>query len=115
MKKDGNTDIKKTIVEICELVNPYPVSVEVTTNDSQEAFEQAVEFSTWAENINIKITIHGPNGEPNLKVINDSKIDVTPWQLLSLDDDPKTELIRAKKYGDQFSFNNFTAIKAWDR
>ena len=71
MKKDGNTDIKKTIVEICELVNPYPVSVEVTTNDSQEAFEQAVEFSTWAENINIKITIHGPNGEPNLKLIND--------------------------------------------
>ena len=55
MKKDGNIDIKNTIVEICELVHPYPVSVEVTTNDSEKAFEQAVEFSSWAENINIKI------------------------------------------------------------
>ena len=34
--------------------------------------DQAVEFSKWAENINVKIIIHGPNGElDNLKVINE--------------------------------------------
>jgi len=48
--------------------------------------------------------------EKNLNLINDSKIEVTPWQLLSLDDDPETELIRAKKYGDQFGFKKFKSI-----
>ena len=71
MKKDGVKDIKKRIIEISEIINPYPVSVEVTTNDMQEAYEQAIEFHTWGENINIKITIHGPNGESNLKLIHD--------------------------------------------
>tara|TARA_B100000700_G_scaffold25368_1_gene24453 strand:+ start:16710 stop:18779 length:2070 start_codon:yes stop_codon:yes gene_type:complete len=47
--------------------------------------------------------------EKNLHIINESKIDVTPWQLLSLDDDPKIELIRAKKYGNQFCFKNFNS------
>ena len=45
--------------------------------------------------------------EKNLNLINESNIDVTPWQLLSLDDDPEVEYIRAKKYGDQFGFQDF--------
>ncbi len=45
--------------------------------------------------------------EDNLKLINNSNIDVTPWQLFSLDDDPKEELSRAKKYGKQFGFSDF--------
>ena len=44
--------------------------------------------------------------ERNLKLINDSNIDVTPWQLFSLDDDPKEELSRAIKYGKQFGFRD---------
>jgi protein O-GlcNAc transferase len=48
--------------------------------------------------------------ENNLKLINNSKIDVTPWQLLSLDDDPEIEFIRAKKYGQQFGFKSFNLI-----
>jgi transaldolase len=52
------------------LVKPYPVSVEVMTNDKQGMIDQAMEFSSWADNINIKITIHGPNGElDNLEVV----------------------------------------------
>ena len=42
----------------------------------------------------------------NLNIINESKVEVTPWQLLSLDDDPQVEFIRAKKYGDQFLFTD---------
>jgi len=45
--------------------------------------------------------------EDNLKLISNSNIDVTPWQLFSLDDDPKEELSRAKKYGKQFGFSDF--------
>ena len=74
MFKDGVTGgmegIKKRSIEIANLVTPYPVSVEVMTNEKEEMIKQAIEFSKWAKNINIKITIHGPNGElDNLEVI----------------------------------------------
>ena len=68
----GMAGIKKRATEIANLVAPYPVFVEVTTNDREKMMEQASEFYAWAENINVKITIHGPNGElENLEVIHE--------------------------------------------
>ncbi len=65
--KDGVTGgmqaIKEQSVKIANIISPYPLSVEVTTNDKQGMIDQAREFSKWAENICVKITIHGPNGE----------------------------------------------------
>jgi transaldolase len=74
--KDGVTGgmkvIKERSVEIARMIAPYPLSVEVTTNDSQKMLEQAQEFAGWANNINVKVTIHGPNGElQNLEVIHE--------------------------------------------
>lgn len=74
--KDGITGGLKAVEsrskEIAEIIKPYPLSVEVMSNDRNHMIEQALEFSQWAENINIKITIHGPNGElDNLEVINE--------------------------------------------
>ena len=74
--KDGVTGgmkgVKDRSIEIAELIYPLPLSVEVTSNETERMLDQAVEFSKWAENINVKITIHGPNGElDNLKVINE--------------------------------------------
>jgi len=74
--KDGVTGgmagVKKRSIEIAKLIDPLPLSVEVTSNDTQKMLDQAVEFSQWAKNINVKITIHGPNGElDNLKVIHE--------------------------------------------
>ena len=76
MFKDGITGgikgIKKRILEIAELIKPYPVSIEVTSNIEKEMIDQAIEFSKLADNINVKITIHGPNGElENLKVVHE--------------------------------------------
>jgi len=66
----GEEAIKKRSIEIANLINPFPLSVEVTTNEPQKMIEQAKEFSKWADNINVKITIHGPNGElDNLEVV----------------------------------------------
>ncbi len=48
--------------------------------------------------------------EKNLKFINKSKTEITPWQMLSLDDDPEIEFIRAQKYGYQFGFEEFNSI-----
>jgi len=76
MFKDGITGgmqgIKERSIEIANLIAPYPVSVEVMTNDREKMIKQAKEFSKWADNINVKITIHGPNGEmENLEVVHE--------------------------------------------
>lgn len=55
---------------IAHLIHPLPLSVEVTTNDRAAMIDQAKQFSAWAENINVKITVHGPAGElENMEVI----------------------------------------------
>jgi transaldolase len=65
--KDGVTGgmegIKRRSIEIAKMVNPYPLFVEVTTNDRGQMIEEAIELARWAENIVVKIPIHGPNGE----------------------------------------------------
>ena len=68
----GSKGIKSRSVEIAKIIAPYPLSVEVTTNNPHRMIEQAKEYSGWADNINVKITIHGPNGEAeNLEVIHE--------------------------------------------
>lgn len=68
----GREGVKERSIEIARLIHPLPLSVEVTSNDYNEMIKQAVEYSKWADNINVKITIHGPNGElDNLAVINE--------------------------------------------
>lgn len=68
----GMEGIQKRTIEIAKLIDPLPLSVEVTTNDKNEMLDQAKVFSEWASNINVKITIHGPNGETeNLEVIHE--------------------------------------------
>lgn len=70
--KGGMAGIKDRSIQIAKLVDPYPVSVEVMTNEPQKMMEQAVEFSSWADNINVKITIHGPAGETdNVRIIHE--------------------------------------------
>ena len=69
---NGMKGIKARSVEIARLINPLPLSVEVTTNDPLQIRSQAQELAAMAPNINIKITIHGPNGElQNLEIIHE--------------------------------------------
>ncbi len=69
----GGTDgIKERMVEIAALIHPLPLSVEVTNNDRKGMLDEALMYRDWAENINVKITIHGPNGElDNMEVIHE--------------------------------------------
>lgn len=67
----GMEGIKARTIEIAKLIHPLPLSVEVTSNDLEEMVAQGREFASWADNINVKITIHGPEGElENLEAIN---------------------------------------------
>jgi transaldolase len=74
--KDGVTGgmkgVKQRSIEIAKLIHPYPLSVEVTTNVKDKMMEQAREFAQWAENIIVKITVHGPEGElDNFEVVHE--------------------------------------------
>ncbi len=81
--KDGVTGgwngIRNHCREIAGLIDPLPVSVEVTTGDSKEMREQALDIAAWGKNVNVKITIHGPEGgTENLQLVHEleSKHDV---------------------------------------
>ena len=68
----GMAGIRARTQQIAEMIAPLPLSVEVTSNDRLAMIEQAVKFCEWADNINVKITIHGPQGELlNLEVIHE--------------------------------------------
>jgi transaldolase len=68
----GKGEIKKALLEIAKLIDPLPLSLEVNSNDKDKMIEEAKDFATWAKNVNVKIPIHGPNGElENLEVINE--------------------------------------------
>lgn len=70
--KGGIKGIMERSEEIAQLIAPFPLSVEVTTNIPEKMINQAQEFTGLATNINVKITIHGPCGElDNLKVVHE--------------------------------------------
>jgi len=57
---------------IAQLIAPLPLSVEVTVTDRVKVIEQAQTFADWADNINVKVTVHGPNGElENMEIIHE--------------------------------------------
>jgi transaldolase len=69
MLKDGIYDIEAGAKDIAALVNPRPVSVEVTTNNLDEMINQARQFASWASNIVVKIPQETQDGVPCYGVI----------------------------------------------
>ncbi len=64
MFKDGVYNAEEGAKQIAALVNPRPLSVEVTTNDLNEMFAQAQTFASWAPNIVIKVPQITQDGIP---------------------------------------------------
>jgi transaldolase len=69
MLKDGAFNIETRAKEIAKLISPFPVSVEVTTNDLNEMLAQARKFDSWAQNMVIKIPQINQEGIPCYGVI----------------------------------------------
>ncbi len=69
MFKDGVYDAEAGAKRISTLIDPYPLSVEVTTNDLDEMIIQAHKFASWAPNIVIKIPQITEEGIPCYRVI----------------------------------------------
>ena len=69
MLKDGVYHAEDGAREIAAVVNPRPVSVEVTTNDLDEMLDQARTFASWAPNIVVKIPHITQDGVPCYGVV----------------------------------------------
>lgn len=68
----GLRGIEARSKKIAKLIAPLPLSVEVTTTDRAEVIRQAQTFAGWADNIVVKVTIHGPEGElENLEIVHE--------------------------------------------
>jgi transaldolase len=68
----GMDATKARTTEIARLIAPLPLSVEVTTTERAQVISQAKAFASWAENIVVKVTIHGPQGElENVEIIHE--------------------------------------------
>lgn len=64
-------EAEKHSIKLANLIKPLPISLEVTVNDAEGMIEQAKRLHELAENVVVKIPIHGPKGElHNLEVIN---------------------------------------------
>ena len=61
--------MRERSIQIAELINPRPLSVEVTSDDPEEMLRQAHEYAAWASNICIKITITTRIGESCLPIV----------------------------------------------
>lgn len=67
--RDGAYDVKRRATDIANLIEPRPVSVEVTANEPEEMLRQAHEYASWARNIVVKIPVINESGAPCLGVV----------------------------------------------
>jgi len=71
MLKDGVQDIETAATRLRMLLGDRPLSLEVTSNDHQEMFEQARVFASWGPSMVVKIPIVNEFGDSSLDVINE--------------------------------------------
>ncbi|MCL0036320.1 transaldolase [Dehalococcoidia bacterium] len=69
MFKDSVYNAEAGVKEIAALINPRPISIEVTTNDLDEMLTQARRFASWAVNIVVKIPQINQDGVPCYGII----------------------------------------------
>lgn len=73
LAKNGSRDVKSVICEICDLVDG-PVSMEVLGDDADTMVREGHEFSTWGDNVYVKI----PFGVEGMKAVNRLSLDGIP-------------------------------------
>lgn len=65
----GIEGVKQRTIEIAKLINPFPVSTEVVSDKVEEVISQAREYSKWAPNVVIKVTITDREGNSLLPAV----------------------------------------------
>ena len=57
-------EMRERSIQIARLIDPRPLSVEVTSDDFSEMLSQGHEYASWAGNINVKIGDETIEGKP---------------------------------------------------
>jgi transaldolase len=69
MRKAGVKDYETFAHEILDLVSDRPISFEVFSDDFDEMEAQALQISSWAENVYVKVPVSNTRGEPAADVV----------------------------------------------
>ena len=69
MRKAGVENYEIFCKKILKIIDKKPVSFEVFADNPEEMIEQAIEISSWAENVIVKIPITNTKGEMTNRVI----------------------------------------------
>jgi len=68
----GMRGIEQRARHLAKLIAPFPLSVEVTATEREAVLRQARDFASWGDNIVVKVTVHGPDGElENMEIIHE--------------------------------------------
>ena len=68
--KEGLYDIEAGVKLLANIIDPLPISVEVTTNDETQMMEQGQHLATLGHNVVVKIPVENEFGIPSYGVIN---------------------------------------------
>lgn len=69
MKKSGIKDYKKFSIDILNEIKDLPISLEVFSDDLDEMEKQALEISSWGDNVYVKIPITNTKGYSTSNII----------------------------------------------
>lgn len=69
MKKAGIMNYREFALEILEYIKDKPISFEVFSDDFNEMEYQALQISSWAENVYVKIPVTNTKGESSYNLI----------------------------------------------
>jgi transaldolase len=69
MRKAGVEDYETFARDVLEIVSDRPISFEVFSDDFGEMEEQALQISSWAENVYVKVPVTNTSGEPTANVV----------------------------------------------
>jgi len=88
MRKSGVTNYREFALQVLAEVKDKPVSFEVISDDFDEMYRQALEISSWGDNVYVKIPITNTKGESSKNLIENLnlarvKINVTAITTLS--------------------------------
>ena len=68
--KEGLYDIEAGVKLLANVIDPLPISIEVTTNDETEMMEQGKRLASLAHNVVVKVPVENEFGIPCYGVIN---------------------------------------------
>src|SRR5688572_11248810 len=69
MRKAGVTDYRAFAREVLDAITDKPISFEVFADDFPNMRRQALDITTWGDNVYVKIPVTNTRGEPSVELV----------------------------------------------